>query len=170
MEAEGVFLLIAFLIILLRQILKGQFFNIRPFIIEGINLSAIIGFPRKFLERLFEFEGIKLGVLFGFPTSILSFFLLSFILASGETSLSFIERVSNLIDSGDIFTTLIRCSIVGSAAFTASCMGGLLIASFGGTNNGESERNQKFAVGIIIFGLLVGGPCSLLALAFMSNS
>ena len=35
-ETEGVFLLLAFLIILLRQILKGQFFNIRPFKIEGL--------------------------------------------------------------------------------------------------------------------------------------
>ncbi len=157
MDPELVFILFAVFIILSRKFL-GSLFKIEEF-----NLGLLSGF-RKFFERLFEDEGNKLGALFGFPSSILSFFFLSFILASSETSLSFIERVGYMIDLGDPFANIIQCFIVGFAAFIVSRIGGKFVVRYVDTNLGELERNRNIVLGIIIFGLLVGGPSSLAVL------
>jgi hypothetical protein len=135
-----------------------------------ILFAVFIILLRKILEGLFEKDEIKLGVLFGFPTSILSFFFLSFILASGETSLTFIERVGYMIDLGDPATNIIRCSIAGFAAFIVGCIGGIFVTNYVDKNPGELERNLNIMLGVIVFGLFVGGPCAFVALLCASNS
>ncbi len=164
MDPELVFILFAVFIILSRKFL-GSLLNIEEF-----NLGWLSGF-RKYFERLFEDEGNKISVLFGLPTSVLSFFFLSFVLSSGENSLSFVERVWGLVNAfGDPFSAIFRFFIVFIAAFIVSRIGGKFVVRYVDTNLGELERNRNIVLGIIIFGLLVGGPSSLAVLICFTNS
>jgi hypothetical protein len=162
-DPEFAFILFAVFVILSRKFL-GKLFKIREF-----NLGFLHGF-RKILERPFELEGFRIGALLGFPSSILSFFFLSLILASGETSLTFIERVGYMIDLGDPATNIIRCSLAVFATFVVGCIGGKIVTHYVDTNLGELGRKSNIVYGVIVFGLLVGGPCSFVFLLCMSNS